>query len=650
MLRLTLPLICAALFATSALSQETTDTTEATGTDTRKWHHALSLVGKPAYKADFKQFKWVNPDAPKGGATRMSVIGTFDSLNNFSFKGQPASRLGLIYDSLMATSLDEASTEYGLVAEAVSHPDDFSSVTFRLRSGARFHDGEPIKPEDVIFSLEQLKKAHPFYNAYYKNVVRSERTAEREVTFYFDIKGNRELPHIMGQLTVIPKHFWTAKNAKGEVRDITKTSLEVPLGSGPYKIVDVKPGRSITFQRVSDYWARDLPVNKGQWNFDRITTEYFRDTNVAFEAFKAGKVDYNRESSSKRWATEYKNSPAVSKGWIKQDRITLQNPAAMQAFVLNTRRDQFKDARVRRAFNLAFDFEWSNKNLFSGLYKRVGSYFENSELKSTGLPSGLEKEILETVRADIPPSVFTQEYKNPVNNEPKSVRANLKAATKFLKEAGYSTDNVAIDDPSCGFFCGLMQSIGLQSQKTKRVLRDPNGKAVTAEFLLVSPLFERIVLPYIANLKKLGIEATARVVDSAQYTRRIQNYDFDIMVGNFGQSESPGNEQRDFWGTAAADKPGGRNLIGIKNKAVDKLIERIIYAKDRAELVASTKALDRVLLHNHYLVPQWYNPQAWIAHWDKFSRPKILPRRSVGFLQTWWVDSDKAQKLAEARK
>lgn len=651
-LKTALPLACAVLvsIATPLAAQEQPASTETPAADTRVWHHGMSLTGKLEYAKDFTHFKWVNPNAPKGGKIRLSSTGAFDSLNAFSFKGDPATGIGLINDALMTGSLDESSTEYGLIAEAVSYPPDYSSATFRLRKEARFHDGEPIKPEDVIFSLEQIKKAHPGWRAYYKNVIAAEKTGPNEVTFRFNEKGNRELPHIMGQLNVVAKHYWTGKDAKGRQRDLTKTTLEIPVGSGAYKVTSVKPGRSITYQRVKDYWAKDLPVNKGFWNFDEITYDFYRDTNVSFEAFKAGKVDFTNENSSKRWATEYRSVPAVKKGWIKQDEITLQLPAAMQGFVLNTRRDQFKDSRVRQAFNLAFDFEWANKNLFSGLYSRVGSYFENSELKSSNaLPTGLELEILETVRSGVPASVFTEVYTNPVQTDAQTKRANLKKSVELLESAGFSTANVAIEDPDCGFICGAMQSIGLRSQKTRRVLRNKKGEEFKAEILLVSPLFERIVLPYIADLKKLGINVTARVVDSSQYVRRIQNFDFDIVVGNFGQSDSPGNEQRDYWGTGAADRPGSRNLIGIKDKTIDALIDRIIFAKGRKELVAATQALDRVLLHGHYLVPQWYNPKDWIAFWDKFGRPETLPRRSVGFLQTWWYDKDKAAKIAEAR-
>ncbi|MEO0619287.1 MAG: extracellular solute-binding protein [Pseudomonadota bacterium] len=644
-----------ALVAPASAQEATTTAPAVTEADTgaktpdRTWHHALSLVGKPAMPEGFTSFPWVNPDAPKGGAIRRAQIGSFDSLNAFSFKGDRAGGIALIYESLMTSSLDEPSTEYGLIAEAVSHPDDYSSATFRLRPQARFHDGKPITIDDVIFSLEAIKSAHPFWNSYYKNVTSAEKTGENEVTFRFDQKGNRELPHIMGQLYIIPKHFWTANGPDGKPRDITKSSLEVPLGSGPYRISKVDAGRSLTFERVKDYWAKDLPVNRGQYNIDTITDEYYRDSTVAFEAFKAGRIDFRYENTSKIWATGY-DFPAVKNGLVKREEVTLENPSGMQAFVFNSRRPALKDPRVRRAMNLAFDFEWTNKNLFSSLYQRTGSFFENSELASSGLPTGLELEILETVRADVPPAVFKEEYRNPSTDNGGSLRANMKKATELLDEAGFKIQQEAIADPDCGFVCGLMKSVGLKSDKTKRVLRGPDGKPLKVEIMLVSPLFERIALPWIENLKRLGIDAGARVYDSPQYVRRLQTFDFDIVSSRFGQSESPGNEQRDFWGSESADKDGGRNIAGIKNPAVDKLINRIIFAKDREELIAATRALDRVLLHGHYVVPQWFNPESWIAYWDKFSHPTTLPSRSIGFPSVWWHDDTKAKKLAEAKK
>jgi microcin C transport system substrate-binding protein len=585
-------------------------------------HHALSLVGEPKFGPDFKHFDWVNPNAPKGGTVRMWDLGSFDSLNGFTVRGSPAEGLGLIYDLLMTSSPDEPSTEYGLVAEWVSYPDDFSFAVFGLRAGARFHDGKPITPEDVIFTLETLKKTHPHYAAYYKNVVKAEKTGEREVTFRFDLTGNRELPLIVGQLPVLPKHVWEGKNGSGETRDLAKSTLEIPLGSGPYRIKSVDAGRTIVYERVKDWWAKDLPVSIGQWNFDELVFIYFRDRVPAFEAFKVGNIDFWRETSAKFWATGY-DFEAVRRGLVKMEQIEVKTVTPMQAFVLNTRRKQFQDPRVRRAFNLAFDFEWANKNLFYEQYRRTDSYFGNSELEATGLPQGRELEVLKSVEKEIPPEVFTTEWKNPVNNTPEDLRRHLREAARLLAEAGWKPAN------------GL--------------LTNAQGEQLTAEFLLVQPDFERVVLPFKTNLERLGVKVVIRIVDSSQYKRREDSFDYDIIVDTFPQSISPGNEQRDFWGSAAADREGSRNSIGIKNPAIDKLIEAVVFAKDRAELVAATRALDRVLLWNHYVVPQWHSPYDRVAIWDMFGRPEKLPSQAISFQRVWWVDPAAQRSLVAER-
>jgi microcin C transport system substrate-binding protein len=612
-------------------------------------HHALSLIGEPKFSADFKNFDWVNPDAPKGGTVRMAVSGsTFDSLNPFSVQGVPAAAVSIIYDTLMAQSPDEESTEYGLVAEWVSYPPDFSSATFGLNPAARFHDGKPVTPEDVIFSLEALKKAHPHYARYYKNVVKAEKTGDHEVTFTFDMAGNRELPHILGQLYVLPKHYWEEKGANGEPRDLSKSSLEMPLGSGPYKIKEFSAANSIVYERVKDYWAKDLPVSAGQWNFDELRFQYFRDRVAAFEEFKSGKFDFWRENTASLWATQY-DFDAVKKGFVKKESIPTAGVARMQAFAFNLRRKQFQDPRVRKAFNLAFDFENLNKNLLFGQYKRAGSFFDNSELKASGLPQGRELEILKEYEKDLPPEVFTTEWKNPVNETPADVRKNLGEAMRLLKEAGWEVRQETIEDPNCGMACKAWKAIGLGSDKTQVVLRNAAGEPFTAEFLLPSESLERHIALYISNLEKIGVKATLRVVDPAQYERRETSFDYDIIVDGFPQSMSPGNEQRDFWGSAAADHEGSRNTIGIKNPVIDSLIDKLIAAKDRAELVAMTRALDRVLLWNYYVVPQWYNSNEWIAAWDIFGRPAKLPSLTTAFSQVWWIDPAKQQALVAAR-
>jgi microcin C transport system substrate-binding protein len=593
--------------------------------DTAVHHHALSLIGEPKYPADFANFDYANPDAPKGGVVRMADIGSFDSLNPILYKGEAAGGLSLVFESLMADSLDEPSTSYGLIAEWASYPADYSSVTFHLRKEARWHDGTSITPEDVIFSLEANKAANPRMGLYYKNVSRAEATGDNEVTFYVDVKNNRELPMIMGQLTILPKHYWTGKDASGNARDPMKTTLEAPLGSGPYRIKQVSPGRSISYERVADYWGKDLPVNRGQWNYDEIRFDYYRDETVAFESFKAGNLDYWQESSAKNWATAY-DFGAVRDGFIKRQEVAIKRTQPMQCFVLNLRRPQFQDRRMRQAFSLAFDFEWANKNLFYGQYARVGSYFQNGELAAPQeMPQGRELEILNEVKDGVPPEVFTELHKNPVNNTPDDMRGNLRKAAELLREAGWEIRN------------GVLTNV-----KT--------GQQMKVEFLLVSQLFERIVQPYLRNLERLGIKGTIRMVDSAQYTRRLNRFDYDIVVSTFAQSDSPGNEQRDFWGSEAAGREGSMNLIGVKDPAIDKLIDQVIFAKDRAELVSATHALDRVLQWNEFVVPQWFSPNVRIAYWDRYGQPKVLPGLTPGFLQVWWFDQKLADKLPGSSK
>ena len=587
------------------------------------WHHALSLVGEVEYGPDFKHFKWVNPDAPKGGTVTMSAIGTYDTFNPYPVGANTPAGLGLVTESLMAPSLDEPSTQYGLIAEAASYPDDYSSVTFRLRKEARFQDGQPVTPEDVVFSLEKQKEVSPLAAQYYKNVIKTEKTGDNEVTFTFDVKGNRELPQIMGQLDIIPKHFWTGTGKDGKPRDISKSTLEPPIGTGPYKIKSFDAGRSIVFERDPNYWAKDLPVSVGMWNVDEIKFSYFRDTTVAFEAFKSGQIDFYPESSAKSWATAY-DFPTLKSGDVVKRRIDLKTPEAMQAFVFNTRRERFADPRVRKALLLAFDFEWSNKNLFYDQYTRTSSYFQNTELASSGLPQGRELEILTELKDKVPPEVFTTEYKNPVNATPEDFRGHLREASQLLKDAGWTISGGK--------------------------LVNAKGEVFTIEFLLDTPTWERIVLPYIKNLERLGIKATIRQVDDTQYVQRAEGFDYDAVVMTFAQSESPGNEQRFFWGSAAADQKGSRNFIGIKNPAVDALIDKIIFAKDRAELVAATHALDRVLLWNYYCVPQWHVPYERVAYWDKYKRPDPGPSRSTGFPNVWWYDKEAAAKVEPKQK
>jgi len=580
------------------------------------WSHGLAMHGDLKYTADFKHFEYVNPNAPKGGDIRLAAIGTYDSLNGFIVKGTGAAGVSFIYNSLMTNAADEAFTEYGELAEAVRTPEDRSWVEFRLREGARWHDGKPVTPDDVIWTFDTLlKEGRPFYRFYYGNVISAVKTGDRTVRFNFKPGENRELPLIMGQLTVLPKHYW-------EDREFNKTSLEPPLGSGPYKIEKVDAGRSITLTRVKDYWGADIPTEKGMNNFDTIHFDYYRDTTVALEAFKAGRFDYRSENASKLWATAYE-SPQVDAGKIKKEEIGHNRSAGMQGFVFNTRRDMFKDKNVRKALAYAFDFEWSNKALFYGQYTRTRSYFDNSELAATDLPSAEELKILEPLRGRIPDEVFTTEYNPPVTEGKSGLRKNLRAASKLLTDAGWVI-------------------------KGKQRVNAETGKPLEFEVLLVSPLFERIVLPFAQNLEKLGINARVRTVDTSQYRRRLDTYDYDVIVGGAGQSLSPGNEQRAYWGSEAADQEGGRNTIGIKDPAIDELIETLIAAPDRKSLITATRALDRVLQWGHYVIPQWHIPYDRVAYWNIFDRPKITPD-SGNQLMTWWVDADKAAVLAKER-
>jgi microcin C transport system substrate-binding protein len=607
-----------------------------------QWRHGVSLFGDLKYPTGFKHFDYVNPAAPKGGAVRLGTTGTFDNLNVVVayVKGNLAANIGIIYDSLMESSLDEPSTEYGLVAEAVRYPDDFSSATFRLRPQAKWHDGKPITADDVIYSFEVLKKNSPQLAAYYNHVVRAEKSGDHEVTFTFDIKGNRELPQILGQITVLPKHWWEGTDAQGRKRDVTATTLETPLGSGPYRVKSFEPGRSITFERVADYWAKDVNVNVGRNNFDEIRYDYFRNTDVMREAFKAGQLDFRLENSAKDWATAY-DFPAVRDGRVLKEEFPIRNMGVMQSFAFNIRRAKFADPRVRDAFNYAFDFEEMNKQLFYSQYFRIDSYFKGTELAwnwrpepgteataaaavpaaASGLPEGQELAILETVRDKVPPEVFTKAYKNPVNGDPQAVRSNLREALRLLKEAGWEV-------------------------RDRKLVNVKTGEPMTVEVLLSEPTFERVALFYKPALERLGIQMTVRTVDDAQYENRLRNWDYDMIVASWAQSLSPGNEQRAYWGSAAADQPGSRNYVGIKNPAIDTLIDRVIFAKDRAELVAATRALDRVLMWNHYVVPQWTYGKSRTARWDRFGRPEKMPVYGASaFPAIWWWDAARAAKV-----
>jgi microcin C transport system substrate-binding protein len=587
----------------------------------KNWQHGLSLFGDLKYQAGFKQFEYVNANAPKGGTARQTALGTFDNFNLViaGVKGSLAAGVDLLYETLLMSSLDEVSSGYGLLAEGVSFPPDFSSASYRLRAEAKWQDGSPVTPDDVMFSFDAFKKYSPQQSAYYRHVTKVEKTGDREVTFTFDGPGNRELPQILGELTVLPKLWWEGTDQNGKKRDVGETTLEPPLGSGPYRIRDFSAGRNIVYERVKDHWSSGVNVNVGSYNFDELHYEYFRDTTVALEAFKADTIDWRTENSAKNWATAY-DFPAVSDKRVVLEEFPIRNVGMMQGFAFNIRREKFQDPRVRLAFNYAFDFEEMNKQIFFGQYHRISSYFEGTELAATGLPTGRELELLEAVRDKVPTEVFKKPYSNPVTGNPEAVRNNLREAVRLLHEAGYEV-------------------------RDQQLVNSKTSEPFAVEFLAEDPSFERVFLFLKPSLERLGMTVTVRTVDEAQYENRLRSWDFDIITSAWGESLSPGNEQRGYWGSQAADEPGSYNLIGIKNPAVDALIEQVIFAKNRPDLEAAVRALDRVLLWNHYLVPQWTYGKVRTARWDRFGHPDPMPKYGrAAFPTVWWWDADKAAK------
>jgi microcin C transport system substrate-binding protein len=585
------------------------------------WRHGVSRFSDLKYPSGFKQFDYVNPNAAKGGTAWQIALGTYDSFNMVvaGIKGTLAIGIDLIYETLLLPALDEVSSEYGLLAEAVSYPDDFSSASYRLRAEAKWHDGKPVTPDDVIFSFNAFDKLSPQAAADHRHVVKVEKTGDRDITFTFDGPGNRQLPQILGHLTILPKEWWEGIDEAGKKRGIGETTLEPPLGSGAYRIKEFSPGSSIVYERVKDYWGRNLNVKIGRDNFDELRFEYFRDPTVAIEAFKKGRVDWREENSAKNWANAY-DFAAVNEKRVILEEFPINNVGMMQAFAFNIRRDKFSDPRVRLAFNYAFDFEEMNKQIFFGQYKRIASYFEGTELAATGLPEGRELELLETVRDKVPAEVFKKAYSNPVGGNPIAVRDNLREAVRLFKESGYEVLN-------------------------QQLVNSKTGEPYTVELLANAPIFERVFLFYKRSLERVGITVSVRTVDEAQYENRLRNWDFDIITYAWGESLLPGNEQRGYWGSQAADQPGSSNVIGIKNPAVDEMIKQVIFTKNRADLVAATKVLDRILLWNNYVVPQWFYGKLRTARWDRFSHPDPLPKYGIsGFPTLWWWDPDKAAK------
>ncbi|MXP64888.1 ABC transporter substrate-binding protein [Roseomonas sp. M0104] len=577
--------------------------------------HALSLLGEPALPADFAHWPWVNPDAPKGGQMALTAIGSFDSFNGYILRGTPAVGLTMLYDTLTLPSSEEASTEYGHLAKLIEVPRDGRGVAYALREEARWHDGKPVTAEDVVWTFNTLRQhGRPFYRAYWADVAEVVAEGPRRVVYRFSTNENRELSQILGQMPVLPRHWW-------EGRDFAQPGLEVPLGSGPYRIESFEPGRSVTYRRVADYWGRNLPTRKGTNNVDVTRYEYFRDTTVALEAFKAGQIDLRTENVAKDWATAY-DFPAVRRGLVKREEIPHELPTGMQGFAMNLRRPLFQDKRVREALGLMFDFEWMNANLFYGSYTRTTSYFSNSELAAKGLPSEGELMVLSAFRGKLPEALFTTEFRVPMSDGSNNNRENARKALGLLREAGWEVK--------------------------ERRLVNGQGQPFSFEILLNGPTFERIALPYIQALQRLGIEARVRTIDPAQYQVRMDDFDYDMTTVVIGESLSPGNEQRDYWTSAKAREKGSLNYMGIADPVVDALVELVIAAPDRQALIDRTRALDRVLLWGHYIIPHWHSRTFRVAWWDKFGRPEHNPRYGLA-IDSWWVDKGRERALPADR-
>jgi microcin C transport system substrate-binding protein len=578
--------------------------------------YGVSLLGEPSLPENFKNFPFVNPDAPKGGEVALSTVGTFDSFNPFIVRGTPASDVLRVWDTLMKANADEAETEYGLLAEVIELPADRMGVAFELRPEARFNDGTPVTAEDVAWTFRTLlEKGRPFYRQYYADVASVTVEGPRRVVFHFKSNTNRELPLILGQMAVLPKHWWAG-------REFDKPLTDPPLGSGPYRVGKFEFGRSLSMERVADVWSKDLPVMRGLVNLDIRRTEYFRDATVEMEAFKAGQVDFRVENVSKQWATAY-DFPAVQKGLVKKEALSHKMPTGMQGFGMNTRRPIFKDVRVRHALAMAFDFEWANANLFYGAYTRTTSYFSNSDLASSGIPEGAELALLDKYRDQLPPDLFTKPFQLPVTDGSGNNREAMRGALALLEQAGWKVKD--------------------------RKLVNAEGQPFSFEILLDQPAFERVALPYVQWLSRLGIEARVRTVDPAQFQRLSDTYDYDMVVVTIGESESPGNEQTGYWTCDSVKPEGGYNLMGVCSPVIDDLVRQILSAPDHKHLVTATRALDRVLLAGWYVVPHWHLQSVRVAYWDRFGRPGKPVRTGLSF-DSWWLDPVRAAATDAARR
>ena len=577
--------------------------------------YGLSLLGPPKLPPGFAHFPYVNPDAPKGGAVVLAANGSFDSFNPFVIRGTAAAGVAQVWDSLLANDADEASAMYAHLAESVDVAADHLSVAFTLRPEARFNDGSPVTAEDVAWSFRTLRdKGLPSFRAYYADVADVAAEGERRVVFHLKSADNHELPQTLGQFAILPEHWWRG-------RDFAAPLTEPPLGSGPYRVESFEPGRSVTYRRVADWWAANLPTGRGLNNFDVKRYEYFRDPTVTFEAFKAGQIDYRVEGIAKVWATGY-DFPAVAQGLVKKEAVPQHLPTGMQAFVMNARRPVFADPRVREAMDQVFDFEWMNKNLFYDNYARTDSYYSNSDFASSGVPQGAELALLEPFRGKLPPALFTQPFKLPATDGSGNNREGLRRALDLLREAGWTVRD--------------------------RKLVDAAGQQMAFEILLDQPAFERVGLPYVQSLQRLGIEAHIRTIDAAQFQKRMDGLDYDMAIAQFPESESLGNEQVQYWSCSTANEPGTQNLAGVCDPVVDALVARLIVAKDYAELVTVAHALDRVLLWGWHVVPQWHLQQQRIAYWNRFGRPPAPVRTGVEF-NAWWIDPALAAATDAAR-
>lgn len=580
--------------------------------------HGVAIHGTVDLPPDFKHLPYADPNAKKGGTLVIASIGTFDNFNPFTLKGNLAPGLStsgrargaqVFHERLGQGSWDEPGKEYAYLAESFTVPEDRSWIEFKLRDDIFFSDGSPITVEDAIWTFNTLKSdGHPEWRFYFGNIEAAVKTGERSFRFQFAGTPNNELPVIASEMPVLSKAYW-------EGRDLGDTKLEQPVSSGPYRIEDFEVGRSITFVKNPDWWGKDHPINVGRWNWERIRYEFYRDGDIAFEAFKAGEFDYRGEASTKNWVEGY-NVPALEDGVLIKATKDAPAPEPMQGWVMNQRNPLFQDIRVREALGYFYDFETLNKTLYYGLMSRPTSFYWDSELAATGLPEGRELEILEEFRGQLPEDVFTEVYEPPKTDGSGNIRPQLRQALRLFREAGWSVKD------------GKMVNA--------------EGEQFSFEILLPIPRLERIALPYKANLERAGIAVTIRTVDSAQYVERVESFDFDMIVGLFGQSQSPGNEQREYWSCAAAERPGSRNTPGICDPVVDKLIERLIEAESREDLIMHVRALDRVLLHGHHLIPQQRNRESWFAYWDRFGRPEQAPTRTTGFFSTWWIEPDRS--------